>query len=84
MLIELGPTNLVRGKDWVPRLDNDGTRSVYITYEFFIRNEHRDTKCRRRLANAAASAYGFSVDAEGVITNWDEVPHLWEGNTRAN
>ena len=84
MLIELGPTNLVRGRDWCPHLDNDGTRSVYMTFDFFNRNLQRGVEGRRLLLNAAARMYGFAVDADGVITNWDEVPHLWEGNTRAD
>ena len=35
-------------------------------------------RARDTLVFMVARVYGFAVTDTGVITNWQEVPHLWE------
>lgn len=78
MLIELGPTQLVRGRDWHVYVNAGGVRSVYISFAFFQQHVRYGIPVRREPINAAARSHGFDVTDEGVVTNWDAVPHLWE------
>lgn len=84
MLIELGPTTLLRGRDWFVVLHTIKTRRVVASFTFFLREQRYSGQVRHSLVVLAARVYGFDVTADGLITNWDEVPHLWEGNTRVD
>lgn len=81
MLIELGPTQLPhfhRGIDWKIAIGANGLRAVVVL------NEHR-RKYGKWAATAwayrVARAQGFVVDRYGNVTNWYDVPHLWEQYT---
>lgn len=77
MLIECGPSPLLlRGRDWSVILVGDARG----WYHYVI--EERSGVMWYGLQPArilnAAMVYGFVVEADGRILNWDTVPHLWE------
>lgn len=76
MLIELGPTPLLRrGTDWKAVQRHDGSRYVAVQYVCFLRYGVRHYQSA---AAMAVRRYGFVLGDFNTITNWDDVPHLWE------
>lgn len=79
MLIECGPTQVPAfrfhpGRDWKIAVDRNALRCVVV-----LRAHWSQYGARVALycAREAARAYGFEVDVHGNVTNWYDVPHLW-------
>lgn len=77
MLIELGPNPLLlRNRDWQVLLI--GINSGWHHYVCDIRAGWSRFGPQPVSTLNAARVYGFIVEADGRILNWDDVPHLWE------
>ncbi len=80
MLIELGPTPLLRrGTDWDVGIRYNGEPYVFAQFDIFRRYCYAGGYGNKYVVFLSARMYGFDIgDALGTITNWDDVPHLWE------
>ncbi len=75
MLIKVGPTELLRGRDWGVAQHTRRNRLWRSVFAFWVCS-NKYGAYTRRMINLAATAYGFDVNANGDILNWDAVPHL--------
>lgn len=78
MLIECGPTTLLRGRDWWVNGWRTDNRHGHYVNSFNASYLQYGSQRYRQMVYVAARAYGFVVDIDGMILNWDAVPHLWE------